>query len=63
VRLRLEVETCTGHGRCYALAPSVFDADDLGHCVILDEQVPPEREAEARTAVANCPETALTIEE
>jgi ferredoxin len=62
MKVRLDVEACTGHGRCYALAPQVFDADDLGHCVVLHEDVPPEHEAEARTAVANCPETALSID-
>jgi ferredoxin len=63
MRIRLDEDACTGHGRCYALAPHVFDADDLGHCVILQETVAPEHEADARVAVANCPETALTIEE
>lgn len=63
MRVELDAQACTGHGRCYALAPDLFDADDLGHCVVLHATVPPGREAEARTAVANCPETALTIHE
>ena len=28
----LDSEACVGHGRCYALAPEVYDADDEGHC-------------------------------
>lgn len=63
MRIVLDADACTGHGRCYALAPAVFDADDLGHCVVLHETVPVEHEAESRTAVANCPEGALSIEE
>jgi ferredoxin len=62
VRIVLDAERCTGHGRCYALAPDVFDADDDGHCIVrIDDQVPGELADKARTAVANCPELALSI--
>lgn len=53
---------CTGHGRCYELAPEIFDEDERGHCHILRESVAGELVAKARTAVANCPEKALFIE-
>jgi ferredoxin len=61
VKLGLDVERCTGHGRCYALAPNVFDADDHGHCVLLAAEVPPAHQREARAAVLNCPEDAIAI--
>ena len=38
----LDSQRCTGHGRCYSLAPHVFDADDEGHSVLLLEEVPDE---------------------
>ena len=63
MRIVLDEAACTGHGRCYALAPEVFDADDQGHCVIKVDDVPDAQEASARVAVANCPEAALTIED
>ena len=63
MKIVLDEEACTGHGRCYALAPAVFDADDQGHCVIAVDAVPVDLQADARTAVANCPEVALTIED
>jgi ferredoxin len=63
MKIRLDEVACTGHGRCYALAPAVFDADDQGHCVIRHDDVPAEHASEARAAVANCPEDALTIDE
>lgn len=63
MRIVLDEARCVGHGRCYALAPDVFDADDLGHCVVrLTGEVPPEHEAAARVGVANCPEDALRID-
>jgi ferredoxin len=61
--IRLDAERCQGHGRCYVLAPDLFDADDYGHCVLLVEEVPAGRIDDARTGVENCPEQALTLED
>ncbi len=63
MRIVLNEDACTGHGRCYSLAPDVFDADDLGHCVVLVPEPGEDQERSARTAVASCPEDALSIEE
>ncbi|MFM7509509.1 MAG: ferredoxin [Actinomycetota bacterium] len=63
MRIHFEPDACVGHGRCYALAPQVFDADDLGHCVVLLSEPPAELADAARLAVASCPEDALTIDE
>jgi ferredoxin len=62
MKVKLDAERCTGHGRCYALAPDVYDADDEGHCVLRHDVIPVELEAKARAGVNNCPEEALTIE-
>ena len=66
MRIAFDAAVCTGHGRCYAIAPEVFDADDQGHCVVIggsDLPVPVGQEAAARTGVDNCPEGALAIVE
>jgi ferredoxin len=65
VKVRLDQHACVGHGRCYAIAPEVFDADDQGHCVLrfADEHVAAPLTAQARVAVANCPENALAADE
>jgi ferredoxin len=62
MRITFDRTACTGHGRCYALAPDVFDADDDGYCVPRFAEVPAGLEEPARVAVANCPEEALRIE-
>ena len=62
MRLRLDTERCQGHGRCYMLAPDLFDADDVGHCVLLVDDVPADKEDDARNGVENCPEQALALE-
>jgi ferredoxin len=62
MRIELDVDACVGHGRCYALATEVFDADDVGHCVIkITDDLPPDLVELARTGVSNCPEDALKI--
>ena len=43
------------------MAPKVFDADDVGHAVVLAEEVSGESEAQAADAERNCPEGAITL--
>jgi ferredoxin len=61
VRIRINEAACTGHGRCYALAPEIFQPDDQGHSVALFTDVPDELCDKARNAVDNCPERALAL--
>lgn len=65
MRVTVDTEICTGHGRCYALAPDVFGPDDRGHCEILvpDADVPDAFHEQARVGRDNCPELAITITE
>lgn len=63
MRIALDIDKCQGHGRCYALAPDLFDADDEGYAVLLvDGEVPTAQEANAQLAADNCPEFAITVE-
>lgn len=63
MRVRVDAAVCSGHGRCYALAPDVFGPDDFGHCEILvtDGEVPEGLQAQARTGRDNCPELAISL--
>ncbi len=61
MKVRVAMEACTGHGRCYALAPDVYVPDEHGHCEVLVGDVPVDLEEQARAGEANCPESAITI--
>lgn len=61
MKVRVDAEACEGHGRCYELAPEVFQEDERGHCRIEREDLTPELLAPARLGVANCPEKAIRI--
>lgn len=64
MKVVIDGDKCTGHGRCYALAPTVFDADDDGFGVVIaaDRDLDPEGEEHAARAAANCPESAIRLE-
>ena len=63
MRIAYDREKCQGHGRCYALAPELFDADDEGYSVVLvSGELSPEQVAQAQLAADNCPEYAITVE-
>ena len=57
----VDADRCEGHGRCYTLALDVFDADEVGHAVVLVENVSGDLEAQAVEAEKNCPEAAITL--
>ena len=64
MKIHVDQDRCEGHGRCYALAPALIEADDIGNGQeIGDGSVPPDQEKNARLAVANCPERAVIIED
>jgi len=62
MKIHLDTAKCQGHGRCYSLAPELFDCDDLGTAVVvvtgdLDE----DQLKKATLAASNCPEFAIVI--
>jgi ferredoxin len=59
--VEVDADRCVGHGRCYTLAPKVFDADEVGHAVVLIEDVSGELENQAADAERNCPEGAIAL--
>ena len=62
MRIKLDNEKCQGHGRCYSLAPRLFESDDEGYAVLLvDGELSPEQMEAAQLAVDNCPEFAISI--
>lgn len=64
MKIVIDDERCEGHGRCYSLAPGVFEPDEIGDSVLVDPSgsVPPALEEVALLAQANCPEHAITID-
>ena len=62
VRVTIDGEVCSGHGRCYDVAPSLFEDDERGYgCVKDDGTVGADQVGDAEAAVKACPERAVHI--
>lgn len=65
MRVKIDGEHCTGHGRCAKYAPNVFKLDDDGYNVdrgsVID--VPAGEEENARRGIKSCPEQAIVLVE
>jgi ferredoxin len=63
-KVTVDPDRCQGHNRCFAIAPEVFDVDDLGNAFAIgDGTVGDVLATKARQAAANCPEYAITVTE
>ena len=63
MRLAVDANRCTGHGRCYTLAPDLLTFDDDGYVAARGQvvDVPDDQAAHAREAAGSCPEGAITV--
>jgi ferredoxin len=59
----IDTELCQGHGRCYSLAPDVFEADASGFGVVKVATVGAGERALLERVVQLCPELAISIVE
>lgn len=63
MHIRIDRSLCTGHGRCFTLAPEVFGYDEEGFSVLEQETITPDLEAAARLGAGGCPERAITVDD
>ena len=64
MRIVFDRAKCQGHGRCYALAPDLFESDEEGYAALkVDGDVPAGCEEQAVLAAENCPEYAIETTE
>jgi ferredoxin len=62
-RLSIDPDVCTGHGRCFDLAPQLFEPDAAGLGTVVVGDVPADLIDAAHRAVMSCPERAITLTE
>jgi ferredoxin len=63
VKIIVNTNLCSGHARCAAVAPDLFELNDDGYIAFEEKVVPPGKEKEAQRGVRACPERALRLEE
>ena len=63
-RVHVDPDKCQGHNRCYGVSPDLFELDDLGMSSEVGAGlVPVGLISQARLAVDNCPEHAISLTE
>lgn len=62
MKLVIDPDACSGHGRCYVYVPDLVDFDESGFGEVrADGEIPPELLDDARLAVTVCPEQAIRL--
>ena len=61
VKITVERGRCIGAGLCVLNAPELFDQDDEGTVVPLEEQPSPQQEPAARAAEYACPARVIAL--
>ncbi len=62
MKITIDTTKCSGHARCWATSPDVFELDDDGYAVAYDGEVPAELATAAREGALACPERAIAVE-
>jgi ferredoxin len=62
VKVAVDPDRCQGHNHCHALAPGLFDIDELGYATTTSDHINPLDEPAARLAAGNCPEHAIRLD-
>jgi ferredoxin len=61
MKLTVDTQKCSGHARCFAVAPDVFDLDDSGYALPLDKEVSDPLDADIAAGISACPERAISV--
>lgn len=61
MKLEVDKALCSGHARCAATAPEIYELDDDGFNALTVLEVPSDLEAAAVRGADACPERAITI--
>lgn len=60
-RISVDSSLCSGHGRCYEVAPKLFQADDDGYSQVIQPVVTGDDRELAERVAALCPELAVRL--
>ncbi|WCT74536.1 ferredoxin [Sphingomonas naphthae] len=63
MKIKVEESWCVASGSCVLAAPKVFDQDENGVVILLQDRPAPELHASVRTAASVCPSAVISIEE
>ncbi len=59
MKVKVDSELCIACGACVSLVPEVYDWDDNGKAMALEDEVPADMEDEVKEALGSCPTEAI----
>ena len=62
IKVVVDLDLCQNHGQCVFAAPQVFELDEEGELVVLQDEVGEDLRANVEEAADVCPTQALTVE-
>ncbi|WP_354524940.1 ferredoxin [Mycolicibacterium sp. 624] len=62
MKLSADRDDCIASGNCVMISDVLFDQDDDGVVILLEEDVPEAEQDRAREAVRTCPASVLHVE-
>ncbi|MFI9829082.1 ferredoxin [Streptomyces sp. NPDC051913] len=63
MKVELEADKCVASGQCVLAATDVFDQDDDGIAILLEDRPAPELLDDVEEAIAVCPAAAIRLVE
>jgi ferredoxin len=60
MKIAVDPDRCVASGQCVMLAPELFDQDDDGIVILIDDVVADDRRDSAQQAIRVCPSAAIT---
>lgn len=63
MKVKIDSDLCSGHGRCWVVAKEFYQLDDIGYNAARGQtvDVPAGLEVAARLGAEKCPERAITV--
>ena len=62
MKVRIDTSLCAGHGRCYEIAPSIFEDDEAGYGTVIAAEIAEADIPLARQAQMASPEQAIVLD-
>jgi ferredoxin len=59
LKIHVDPDLCIACGACISLAPEVYDWDEDGKAKAIAEEVPDDKESEAKEGLESCPTEAI----
>lgn len=62
MKVVVDLDLCQGHGQCVIVAPEIFDIDEEGYAVVINERPGDVLQPKLQSAINRCPAEAIKIE-